>query len=82
MDKEDRLRACYLHACLQYVKRQNMTNKSLRDRFGLDESKGTQVSRIIVTALGTGLIKKISDSESRKNSAYVPFWSSSKVLGA
>ena len=73
MSKEDRVRACYLHACLQYVQRQNMTNKSLRDRFGLDESKGAQISRIINAALDAGLIKKVSISESRRDSAYVPF---------
>lgn len=81
MSKEDRVRACYLHACLQYVQRQNMTNKSLRDRFGLDESKGAQISRIINAALGAGMIKKISTSESRRDSAYVPFWSSSREIG-
>jgi len=79
MSKEDRVRACYLHSCLQYVQRQNMTNKSLRDRFGLDEAKGAQVSRIINSALEAGLIKKISMSESRRDSAYVPFWSTSKL---
>ena len=29
MGKEDRVRACYLHACLQYVQRKSMTNRSL-----------------------------------------------------
>ncbi|MCX6581108.1 MAG: putative DNA binding domain-containing protein [Candidatus Aminicenantes bacterium] len=82
MSKEDRMRACYLHACLQYVQRQNMTNKSLRDRFGLDESKGGQISRIINATLETGMIKRISQSESRRDSAYVPFWSSSREYGS
>lgn len=80
MSKEDRVRACYLHASLQYVQRQNMTNKSLRDRFGLVESKGAQISRIIAATLEAGLIKKLSVSESRRDSAYVPFWSSSREL--
>ncbi|NMC99836.1 MAG: transcriptional regulator [Bacteroidales bacterium] len=82
MSKIDRVRACYLHACLQYVQRQNMTNKSLRERFGLNESRGAQVSRIISAALEAGLIKKISVSESRRDSAYIPFWSSSKEIWA
>jgi ATP-dependent DNA helicase RecG len=81
MSREDRVRACYLHACLQYVKRQNMTNKSLRERFGLAESKVAQVTRIINASLDAGLIKKINVSESRRDSAYVPFWSSSRELG-
>jgi len=32
MTKPDRVRACYLHACLQYVQRKSMTNKTLRNR--------------------------------------------------
>ncbi len=80
MNKEDRIRACYLHACLQYVQRQKMTNKSLRERFGLEESKGALVSRIIIATLNAGLIKKDNFSESRRDSAYVPFWSASKEL--
>ncbi len=80
MSKDDRVRACYLHACLQYVKRKNMTNKSLRERFGIPEKKGAKVSRILNAALEAGLIKKLSLSESRRDSAYIPFWSSSQQL--
>ena len=35
MDKAERVRACYLHACLRYVTRQPMTNASVRERFGI-----------------------------------------------
>jgi ATP-dependent DNA helicase RecG len=82
MSKEDRVRACYLHACLRYVQRRNMTNKSLRERFGLDESRGAKISNIINATLSAELIKKISSSQSRKDSAYVPFWSSAREFGS
>lgn len=82
MSKEDRVRACYLHACLQYVQRRKMTNKTLRERFGLEESKGALVSRIISAALDANLIKPDTHSESRRDSAYIPFWSSSRELGS
>jgi predicted HTH transcriptional regulator len=36
MDKADRTRACYQHACLQFVQRGNLTNSSLRKRFGIE----------------------------------------------
>ncbi len=78
MSKADRVRACYQHSCLQYVQRQNMSNKTLRIRFGLDETKGALISRIINAALDAGLIKKISLSESRRDSVYVPYWSISE----
>lgn len=80
MDREDRIRACYLHACLQYVQREKMTNKTLRDRFGLDGSKGSMVSRIITAALDSGLIIQRSTSKSKRDTTYVPFWSSSREL--
>jgi hypothetical protein len=37
MDKPDRVRAAYLHACLQHVQRKQMTNTTLRERFGIQE---------------------------------------------
>lgn len=36
MDRRERLRACYRHACVRYVLRQPMTNSSLRERFGIE----------------------------------------------
>lgn len=35
MDRADRVRACYLHARLQYVQRKQFTNTTLRERFGM-----------------------------------------------
>ena len=35
MDGDDRVRACYLHACLKYITRDFLTNASLRVRFGV-----------------------------------------------
>lgn len=79
MTRTDRVRACYLHACLQYVQRKSMTNMSLRERFGLDESKTALISRILNATIEAGLINKISLSESRRDSSYVPFWAQSNV---
>jgi ATP-dependent DNA helicase RecG len=36
MDKADRARACYLHACLKRVQHDYLTNASVRERFGID----------------------------------------------
>ena len=80
MTKPDRVRACYLHACLQYVQRKVMTNKSLRERFGIDDSRSALVSRIINATIEAGLVRKITLSESRRDSAYVPFWSQGREL--
>ena len=40
MDRQERLHACYMHACLRYVTQQPMTNFSLRVRFS-GSSTGT-----------------------------------------
>lgn len=56
MDKADRVRACYLHACLCYVTRREMTNTTLRARFGVEEHNRATVSRFIREAVDAGVI--------------------------
>lgn len=75
MDRDERIRACYQHCALKWVMREQMTNQSLRERFGLPESKSTLVSQVIATTIEAGLVK--SDAAvggSRKYARYVPFW--------
>ncbi len=74
MDKGDRVRACYLHACLRYVQRDFLTNASLRKRFGIEERNKATVSRYIREAVETGTIKPFDKAASRKMMKYVPHW--------
>ncbi len=75
MDKQDKIRACYLHACLKYVSGEHMTNQSLRDRFGIEEQNYPMVSRIISDTIDAELIKDYDpDNKSRKYAKYVPYW--------
>ncbi len=74
MDKSDRIRACYLHACLKYVNRDHMTNTSLRDRFGIEAKNSAQASRIIKETLDDDLIRPYDESASRKFMKCVPSW--------
>lgn len=74
MDKHDRMRACYLHACLRYVERDPMTNSSLRDRFGIKTQNSAMASRIIRDTTDAGLIKPHDPAQGRKHAKYVPFW--------
>lgn len=75
MDKQERARACYQHACLQYASNDFMTNQSLRKRFGIEDANAAQASRIIADALNDGVIKlRDPESQSRKHTKYVPFW--------
>ncbi len=74
MDKADRVRACYLHACLKYVQRDFMTNTSLRERFGIEEKNRAMVSRIISDTKADELIRCFDDSVGSKAKKYIPWW--------
>lgn len=74
MDKEDRIRACYLHACLRYVQRDFMTNTTLRERFGIEEKNSSMASRIIRDTIRAGLIRCHDETVGSKARKYLPCW--------
>ncbi len=74
MSKADRLRACYLHACLKRVNREFMTNSSLRERFAISTKNSSMVTRLLNDACDSNLIKISEESTSAKNRKYLPFW--------
>ena len=75
MSKSDRVRACYQHCCLMYVSNQRMSNQSLRERFGVPESKAATVSLVIGAAKDAGLVKADeSETNSTRYARYLPFW--------
>lgn len=74
MDKEGRVRACYLHACLKCVMNDYLTNSSLRERFGMEQQNNALVSRYIREALDAGLIKPFDENAPRRLMKYLPFW--------
>ena len=57
MDRADRVRAVYLHACLRFVGRQRMTNTSIRARFGINSQSSARASRLIKEALEEHMIE-------------------------
>ena len=71
---EDRIRACYQHACLRYEQGDYMSNASLRIRFGLAERQYPQVSRVIQDAIEAGRIRPLNDDQANRNARYVPYW--------
>lgn len=74
MTLDERIRACYQHAGLGFVNGQRMTNSTLRERFGLDDSPSatSQVSKVIRAAKDEGLIK--ADETGSSNHRYIPDW--------
>ena len=74
MDRDERIRACYLHAGLKWLERDEMTNSSLRERFGIEEHNKASVSRIIADTVKAGLVKPSGEKQGKKYARYLPFW--------
>ena len=75
LDKIEKTRACYQHACLKYVSNEKMTNQSLRERFKIEDHNYSTASRIIRDCIEEGLIKEDNpENKSRKFASYIPFW--------
>lgn len=71
---EEKLWSCYLHACLMYVQGEVLTNKSLRDRFGVKETSAGSISRLIKESVREKLIKPIDPDTAKRYMKYIPIW--------
>lgn len=74
MDRPERLRAMYQHACLCYVSNQSTNNTSVRKRFGIAKKNAAVASRIIREATEEHLIAPYDASAGPRSIRYVPFW--------
>lgn len=75
MTKQERIQACYQHACLLFEDGKQMTNQSLRERLSIGKNNSAMVSRLIAETLAAGLIKPSSEeTESNKFKSYIPFY--------
>ena len=75
MDKNDKIRACYQHCCLMYIRREPMTNTTLRERFGIKEENYPIASGIIRDTLNANMIViENPENKSPRMRKYIPFW--------
>lgn len=77
MSKTDRIRACFQHCVLQYISGKRMSNQSLRERFGLDNSPASSAitSQVIAATKEANQIKPDDgDSTSTRYARYLPHW--------
>ena len=74
ISSEDKLWACYLHACIKQVQGEQLTNKSLRERFGVGESSSASISRLIKDAVDKKVIKPLDPDTAPRYMKYIPFW--------
>ncbi len=71
---EDKLWACYLHACIKQVQGEQLTNRSLRERFGLSDTGSASISRLIKDAVELRLIKAVDPTTAPRYMKYIPIW--------
>lgn len=71
--KEDRIRTCYMQACLAFVNFEAIANTDIRRTFGLGEKK-VQATRIFKDTMTAGLVKQVDPDTSPRNMRYVPYW--------
>jgi hypothetical protein len=74
MNKEERIRAVYLHACLRYVNREQTTNSSVRARFGIEMQNSATASRLIGDAVEAGVLVPYDPDAPKRLMRYMPFW--------
>ncbi len=74
MNRQERIRACYFHACLNYVLSKPVTNSSIRTRFGIPDHNASTASRLLSEAVEAGVIAVEMANSGTRNRRYVPFW--------
>jgi ATP-dependent DNA helicase RecG len=75
MTKEEKIRACYQHACLLHESNMTVNNQSVRERFEINKNNSSVASRIIADTLEAGFVK-LSDTDilSKKFATYIPYY--------
>jgi predicted HTH transcriptional regulator len=74
MSKEERVSACYWHACLKHVTHGFLTNSSIRERFRISKENSAHATRIINSAVEARVIAPHDPEASRRHMKYVPWW--------
>lgn len=75
MTKQEKISACYQHACLMYEDGEKINNQSVRERFELSKNDSSVASRIISDTMDAGLIKPADiETASKKYMTYIPFY--------
>ena len=72
MTVEERMRACYQHAVLSWLRGERMRNESLRERLNIEKHNASQATHVLNQALSAGLITYADPDHPR--AGYVPAW--------
>ena len=72
--KEDRIRTCYMQACLAYVNYEAINNTDIRNLFGLSIKESYKASRIIKDTIEARLLRPLDDTTAPRYMKYIPYW--------
>ena len=74
INKEDRIRTCYMQTCFLYVNGEAINNNAVRELFDICEKDKYKASRIIKDTLEAKLIKAVDENTAPRYMKYIPFW--------
>ena len=74
MTKEERIHACYWHACLRHEMSEPTNNQSIRERFGIPYRRSDQASRLLREAVDAGMLIVSNPDAGNKSRTYSPIW--------
>lgn len=74
LSRGEKVWSCYCHSVVRWLKRDYMSNASLRERFSLDDEEYQAVSGVIAAARKDGRIREAEANQGRRNARYVPYW--------
>lgn len=70
----EKLWACYMHACIRYIQGEYLTNSTLRERFGVKDTSSGSISRLIKEAVEKNYIKPLDPDTAPRYMKYLPAW--------
>ena len=71
---DERVAACYMHACIRWMNHDPISNSTLRERFKLDAASSPNISKLIKASVKNNLIKPVDPNTMPRNMRYYPFW--------
>ena len=74
LSKADKLRACFFHCVLRWLKNDYMNNTTLRERFSLEQEEYQAVSAIISESVKRKRIIPADPNQGNRNARYIPYW--------
>ena len=74
LSRGEKVWSCYCHSVVRWLKRDYMSNASLRARFSLTDEDYQTASGVIAAARRDGRIREAEANQGRRNARYIPYW--------